>query len=122
MKLGMPTIVECKDLFTCCKVASENGLDFVEINMSFPQYNYHNLSIPHLRELKEKYGIEYTIHADELLNPFDFNWDVSECYFNVMRGTIRVAKALDMPIINIHLLNIPHDIHVQVHVRQSKHH
>ena len=38
MKFGMPTLVECKDIFDCCDVAEKYGLDFVEINMSFPQY------------------------------------------------------------------------------------
>ena len=104
MKFGMPTMVDLKDITECACLAQEQGLDFIEINMSFPQYNYNNISVELLKELREKYGVEYTIHADELLNPFDFNIDVSECYFKVMKGTIKVAKALRMPVINMHLL------------------
>ena len=104
MKFGMPTMVGLKDIAECAALAGELGLDFIEINMSFPQYNYNGLSITELKELKQKYGIFYTIHADECLNPFDFNGDVAECYFKVMCGTLRVAVALDIPIINMHLL------------------
>jgi len=104
MKFGMPTLVECRDIFECRDVAVRYGLDFIEINMSFPQYLPSALSIDRLREITARDGIFYTIHADEMLNPFDFNPAVSECYFNVMRDTVRFALALDIPVINMHLL------------------
>ena len=100
----MPTLVECKDIFECVEVAKQNKLDFIEINMSFPQYLPSALSIDALREITARDGIFYTIHADEMLNPFDFNAKVSECYFDVMRDTIRFAKAVGVPVINMHLL------------------
>ena len=104
MKFGMPTLVECRDIYECCNVAKKNGLDFIEINMSFPQYLPGALDAEKLIEITEKDGISYTIHADEMLNPFDFNDKVSECYFDVMRDTIRFAKKLNIPVINMHLL------------------
>lgn len=104
MKFGMPTLVECKDIFECCAVAEKYGLDFVEINMSFPQYQPQSLDCELLLNITKEKGITYTIHADEMLNPFDFNDSVSECYFGVMRDTIRFAKALGIPVINMHLL------------------
>ena len=104
MRFGMPTLVECRDIFECRDVALKHGLDFIEINMSFPQYLPSALSIEKLRDITARDGIFYTIHADEMLNPFDFNSAVSECYFSVMRDTIRFALALDIPIINMHLL------------------
>ena len=104
MKLGMPTLVECRDIYECVEVAVENKLDFVEINMSFPQYQPTSLDTAALVELKEKSGVGYTIHADEGLNPFDFNKKVSDCYFEVMRDTIDFAIAVGAPVINMHLL------------------
>lgn len=104
MKFGMPTLVECNDIYECCEVARECGVDFIEINMSFPQYQAENMDIDELLRLKREYNLFYTIHADESLNPFDFNKSVRECYFNVMKDTIRVAKALSIPVINMHLL------------------
>ena len=104
MKFGMPTLVECKDINECAAVATECGLDFVEINMSFPQYQPQALDSNLLCELTKKYGIGYTIHADEMLNPFDFNDKVSMCYFDVMKDTISFAKAINAGVINMHLL------------------
>lgn len=104
MKYGMPTLVECNDLEDCAKTAAKMELDFIEINMSFPQYQPHMLSVNVAKHIAEKYGLFYTIHADELLNPFDFNPVVREAYFEVMKNTIRFAKALSMPVINMHLM------------------
>ena len=104
MKLGMPTLVECKDIFECCDVASQHGLDFVEINMSFPQYLPSALSVDSILERARRDGLFFTIHADEMLNPFDFNPKVSACYFDVMRETVRFAKAIGAPVVNMHLL------------------
>ena len=104
MKFGMPTLVECKDVFECRDVAKKYRLDFIELNMSFPQYQPSTLSLSRLRQMMEEDKIFFTIHADEMLNPFDFNSKVAECYFDVMRDTIRFAKALDIPVINMHLL------------------
>ena len=104
MKYGMPTLVECKGIEECAALAYECGLDFIEINMSFPQYLPEALNVIRLREIMKEKHLFYTIHADEQLNPFDFNPKVSACYFDVMRDTIRFAKTLDIPVINIHLL------------------
>ncbi len=104
MKFGMPTLVECNDIFDCVKVAKKNALDFIEINMSFPNYQPHSLRADVLASLAKEEGIFYTIHADEQLNPFDFNPAVADCYFKVMAECIDFAKAIGAPIINMHLL------------------
>ena len=104
MKFGMPTLVECEGIEECAALAYECGLDFIEINMSFPQYLPSSLDISRLKTIKKEKNLFYTIHADEQLNPFDFNPKVSACYFDVMRDTIRFARALEIPVINMHLL------------------
>lgn len=103
MFFGMPTLVELPDLAATVREAAAQGLDFVEINMSFPQYTAARLNADEARALAEKYGIFYTIHADEALNPFDFNPKVAQCYFGVMRDTIRTARAIGAKIVNLHL-------------------
>ena len=104
MKFGMPALVECENITECVEVARKNGLDFVEINMSFPQYIPKNSDAALYRPLAEENGVFYTIHADEQLNPFDFNSDVAECYFAVMRDCIKFALEIKAPVINMHLL------------------
>ena len=100
----MPTLVECDGILDCVKVAEECGLDFIEINMSFPEYLPSALNADELIKVTKEKGIFYTIHADEQLNPFDFNETVSKCYFNVMRECIEFAKKIGVPVINMHLL------------------
>lgn len=103
MKLGLPTFIECKNLKEHFDIAKELKLDFVEVNMTFPQYNPFDLNIEEINRARDNYGIFITIHADEQLNPFDFNPKVSECYFEVMRDTIRFAKVTSARLINMHL-------------------
>ena len=103
MKFGMPTLVELDTLEQHAKLASELSLQFIEINMSFPQYTAGALDIELLNQLSERYGVFYTIHADEFLNPFDFNPKVSTSYFDIMRDTISVARSIGAKIINLHL-------------------
>ena len=104
MKYGMPTLVECADIYECIEVARKYSLDFIEINTSFPNYQTDALDTARLRVLAKENKLFYTIHADEQLNPFDFNKTVSACYFDVMRDHIRFAKAIGAPVINMHLL------------------
>ncbi len=104
MKFGMPALVECKDVYDCIEVCKKNGLDFVEINMSFPQYLPKSIDMSRLKKALSDNGVFLTIHADEQLNPFDFNSDVSRCYFEVMREAVRFAVKLDIPVINMHLI------------------
>ena len=104
MKFGMPALVECADIYECVKLCAECGLDFVEMNSSFPQYIPETLDVDKLNELKTKTGVFYTMHADEQMNPFDFNPSVSKCYFEEMRKTIRFGVAVGMPVINLHLI------------------
>ena len=103
MKFGIPTLVECNDIEECAEVAKRASLDFIEINTSFPQYLPENLDMAELRRIAKENNLFYTVHADEQLNPFDFNTKVSKCYFEVMRDNIRFAKELKIPVINIHL-------------------
>ena len=104
MKFGMPTLVECKDITECAAVASRFGLDFVEVNMSFPQYLPSRSSVTEYKALKEKLGIFYTVHADEQLNPFDFNPAVADSYFKFMGECIDFSLEIGVPVINMHLL------------------
>lgn len=103
MKFGMPTLVECKDLCECAELASKLNLDFVEINTSFPEYIYGKFNTAYACELAKKHQIFYTIHADEALNPFDFNPKVSNVYFEIMKDTIKIAKEINAKVINLHL-------------------
>lgn len=103
VKFGMPTLVECPDLRACMILCRQLGLDFVEINMSFPQYLPNVLNIKELRRLQKESGAEYTLHLDEQLNPFDFNEKIANAYEALTCDSIRLSKKLGIRRLNMHL-------------------
>lgn len=95
MQFGMPTLIENKTLEENIDLCSSLGLNFIELNMNFPEYQVDSLEeTDHLIELADKAGIYYTIHLDENLNIADFNRLVSDAYLETVRRSIEVAKAL----------------------------
>ena len=95
MQYGMPTLVENSTLSENVSLCEKLGLNFVELNMNFPEYGVEALEdTDALIALAEKTGIYYTIHFDETLNVADFNTLVREAYLETARRTIEVAKKL----------------------------
>lgn len=104
LQFGMPTLIEIDSLENTMKLCKELGLSFVELNMNLPQYQVEHLeNITYLKSLKEKYQIGYTIHLDENLNVCDFNKAVAGAYIDTVDRTIWVAKALGVPVLNMHM-------------------
>ena len=54
MKFGMPTLVECNDIYDTMELCSECGLDFIEINLSFPQYLPQNLDTEKIKKIAKR--------------------------------------------------------------------
>lgn len=104
IEYGMPTLVECEDIDACAALCARLGLKFIEINQSFPQYQPANMDVEHLKELQKQYGIGYSVHIDESMNPFDFNAKVAAVYRDNMVEAIEFAKKLGITKLNLHLL------------------
>lgn len=95
MQFGMPTLVENHTLEENITLCNNLGLNFIELNMNFPEYQIQCLEqTDYLFELAKKAGIYYTIHLDENLNIADFNSLVSDAYLETVRRSIEVAKNL----------------------------
>lgn len=104
LQFGMPTLIEIDSLEDTMQLCKELGLSFVELNMNLPQFQAAHLEhITYLNELKEKYQVGYTIHLDENLNVCDFNTAVAKAYTDTVVRTIQVAKALGIPVLNVHM-------------------
>jgi sugar phosphate isomerase/epimerase len=71
--------------------------------MNLPEYQADRLNVVVLRRIAEKYGIYYTIHLDENLNPCDFNERIAGAYTETVLQTIDVAKQLAVPVLNMHM-------------------
>lgn len=95
MQFGMPTLIENKTLEDNINLCSSLGLNFIELNMNFPEYQVDLLEeTDRLIGFADKAGIYYTIHLDENLNIADFNRLVSDAYLETVRRSIEVTKAL----------------------------
>lgn len=101
--LGMPTLIELPQLEDCAALCHTLGLQFIELNMNLPQYQVNKFDIQKYREIARKYSIYYTIHLDENLNVSDFNPYVADAYRQTVLKTIRTAKELSIPVLNMHL-------------------
>lgn len=104
MEFGMPTLIELMDTEKSAALCRELGLNFIELNMSFPQYQPEAMDVETLRAIQEKWGIYYTIHIDESLDPCNVNPGIAAVYTETMLKTIALAKALKIPTLNMHLL------------------
>jgi sugar phosphate isomerase/epimerase len=111
MQFGMPTLLETTTLMDCALLCRELGLDFIELNMNLPQYQTANIKVHEFADIAQRYGIYYTIHLDENLNPCDFNPLVAKAYMDTVLVTIEAAKALHVPVLNMHL---NHGVHFKM--------
>ena len=100
---GMPTLIETSTLEECAKLCAELGLDFIELNMNLPQYQLPKIDVDYFKSIADKYGVYYTIHLDENLNVSDFNSYVAEAYIKTVADTIKIAKQLDIKVLNMHM-------------------
>ncbi len=96
MDLGMPALLELDGAEPCAALCRELRLRFIELNLNLPAYQPGEADVPSLRSIAEKYGIYYTIHMDENLNPWDFNPRVAEAYRQAAEEAIGLAKALEL--------------------------
>jgi len=95
MQFGMPTLIENKTLGDNVELCRELGLQFIELNMNFPEYQIDKLEkTDEFIEAAREAGIYYTIHLDEKLNVADFNPLVAEAYMETVRRTVEVARKL----------------------------
>lgn len=95
IQFGMPTLVENRTLEDNIALCRKLGLDFIELNMNFPEYQIDKLEqTDYLTSQAQTAGIYYTIHLDENLNIADFNSLVSNAYLETVRRTIDVAKKM----------------------------
>ena len=103
LKFGMPALIEIKSIEAGASLCHELGLDFIELNMNLPMYQAGNMNVNQLSKLSEKYSIDYTIHLEEKLNPFDFNELTAAAYRETVLKTIEIAKRISVPVLNMHL-------------------
>lgn len=103
MDFGMPFLLENASISDAAQLCHELRLQFVELNMSFPTCLTEQLDVQELYRLKRQHGIYFTLHAEENCNPFAFNTGIRRAWQNSLRQSLRLAQAIDAPIVNMHL-------------------
>lgn len=103
MILGMPTLVELNTLEDNINLCRELGLNFIELNMNLPQFQADRLHMEVLSKVKEDNNIFFTIHLPEEMDIASFNGRVKKAYLDIAKETIEIAKAIECPIINMHM-------------------
>lgn len=102
-KYGMPTMIETDSLEVCARTCRELGLDFVELNLNFPQYLLQKMDADVLNRLAKEYGVGYTIHLDDEMSVADFNPYVAEGYRRTVVEAVELAKAIGATKLNMHM-------------------
>ena len=101
---GMPTLIEVPTLRESAALCRRLGLRFIELNMSFPQNGLDRLDESELRAVKEEFDLFYTVHIDESTDPCSVNPRIAAVYRGDMRKTVALARSLEIPTLNMHLL------------------
>lgn len=104
MRFGMPTLIETATIEECAALCRDAGLSFIEMNMNLPQYQVEIMDEIHLKKVAKEYGIDYTIHLDENMSPADFSPVVAAAYRKVAVDTVEFAKKMEIPVLNMHLV------------------
>lgn len=102
MKFGLPTLIELETIEDCAKLCQETNLDFIEVNMSLPQYTVESVNTDKFNDIALKYNVSYTIHLDENTSFFDFNTYTATAAFKYVEDSIKLAKKINATLINMH--------------------
>ena len=104
MICGIPTLMEFSDAEVLTRFCAEQGFDFVEMNMTFPWFQPDRITPNAIRLLKQRYGVEFTVHLHDQVNPFEFSPDIRQgCLENAV-WAMRLARELDLSRLNMHLM------------------
>ena len=105
MRFGMPSLIEYRSVEEHARFCADNGLDFFELNLAFPWFQSNKIDAAELVRIKERYGIDYTVHFHDEINPFDFAPELRAGALNNVSYVLDLAGFLGAKRINMHLLN-----------------
>ncbi|NLD52312.1 MAG: sugar phosphate isomerase/epimerase [Clostridiales bacterium] len=103
LRFGMPSLVELEGPRQTVDLCRRLGLHFVEFNMSFPLYGRQALGNMRrlMREATDS-GLFLTLHFDENAALFDFDRQIADAYWQLLKDAMALSPALGVRLINIH--------------------
>ena len=105
MRFGMPSLIEFRTVEEHARFCAEHNLDFYELNLAFPWFQSNKIDPEELLHIKERYGIDYTVHFHDEINPFDFCPEMRSGCLNNVAYVLDLARHIGAKRINMHLLN-----------------
>lgn len=105
MKYGIPSLIEFHTVKQHMLFCAENGFDFFEMNLSFPWYQSDTLNVDQLVNLSRQFGVAYTIHLHDQLNPFDFSPEIREGAMRSIDFALGLAERTGAKRLTLHLQN-----------------
>ncbi len=103
VKLGMPTMVQMESIREGAALCRELGLDFLELNINFPQFTLEAMDVEELKAIREEYGIDYSLHLDDEMSIADFNPYVADGYCRTVYDAVALSKQLGIRKLNMHM-------------------
>lgn len=103
LSFGMPSLLEAGGLEDNAALCRQLGLRFVELNMNLPDYQCGMLTAQQLCETGRKYGVFFTFHLDEQLDPCSFNPLAARAYRQTAVQTLLLAQAAGSPVVTMHM-------------------
>ena len=104
MIYGIPTLMEFSDKEVLARFCADHGFRFVEMNMTFPWFQPGTVDAGMVRALMQKYGVGFTVHLHDQVNPFEFSPEMRRAHLENALFAIDLACALELPRLNMHLL------------------
>lgn len=105
MKIGIPTITTFQSIEEQVIFARKLDLNLLEINLNYPYCLEENNNPQHLKELSEKYNIQYTIHFDEYADFASFHPTIRKAWLKQFQETVLYAHKIGAYRITIHLFD-----------------
>ena len=96
-------MVEMTSIESGAALCRELGLDFLELNINFPQFTLEKLDVAELKRIAREYGIFYTLHLDDEMSIADFNPYIADGYCRTVYEAVDLAKQLGIPKLNMHM-------------------
>lgn len=103
IKIGMPTLIELESLDDNIKLCKDLGLDFIEINMNFPQYQLDKLDGDYLKGLMDRHGLFFTFHLAEDIDVGHLNKRMRHAYIEEILDLLKLMDKIGSTVLNMHM-------------------
>ena len=104
MEYGIPSLMAFSDTESHAAFCAENGYRFTELNMTYPWFGTGRLNADELLRLKGKYGIGFTLHLHDQVNPFELCDEIRQASLRMISDALKLAGDAGITRVTMHLM------------------